>query len=192
MGCLLILGLVFGSQLASPFGALTPSTPTNDAVASPTVALPATASPADREGAFAVLTANIAHYRSIFEQGQAIIGHAQYANGEEGRVTMEDPNSAARLWDYRKDSKPELDLSFLGAFRRAADKHFTADNEPQAIRDWLDGMSFMHDDLDRWVHVAAEWQISTRTSHADLNAAAAMVGQDLVKAEADASVVQRG
>jgi hypothetical protein len=89
-GCLLFLGLVFGSQPASPFGAGTPSTPTNDAAASLTVALPATASPADGQAAFAVLTANIARYRRIFEQGQAIIDHAQHANGEEGPGAMED------------------------------------------------------------------------------------------------------
>jgi hypothetical protein len=47
-------------------------------------------------------------------------------------------------------------MSFLDAFRQA-DKHFTADNEPQAIRDWVDDMSFMHDDLSRWVHVAAHY-----------------------------------
>ena len=87
------------------------------------MALPATASPADRQAAFAVLTANIAHYRRIFEQGRAIIDHAQHANGEEGPGAMEDPNSAvARFRDYRKNSNPELDMSFLDAFRRA-DKH---------------------------------------------------------------------
>jgi hypothetical protein len=191
-GCLLFLGLVFGSQLASPFGAVTLSTPINNAAASLTVALPATASPVDRESAFAVLTANIAHYRSIFEQGQAILGQAQYANDEEGSVAREDPTSAAaRFRDYRKNVNPELDLSFLDAFRRA-DKHFTADNEPRAIRDWVDDMSFMHDDLSRWVHVAVDYQTSTSTSQADLDAAAETVRQDLVKAEVDASAVQRG
>jgi hypothetical protein len=191
-GCLLFLGLVFGSQPASPFGAGTPSTPTNDAAASLTVALPAPASPADRQAAFAVLTANIAHYRRIFEQGRAIIDHAQHANGEEGPGAMEDPTSAAaRFRDYRKNSNPELDMSFLDAFRRA-DKHFTADNEPQAIRDWVDDMSFVHDDLGRWVHVAVDYQLSTSTSRSDLDAAAETVHQDLGKAEADASAVQRG
>jgi hypothetical protein len=58
--------------LASPFGAVTLNTPINNAAASLTVALPATASPVDQKSAFAVLTANIAHYRSIFEQGQAM------------------------------------------------------------------------------------------------------------------------
>jgi hypothetical protein len=139
-----------------------------------------------------VLTANIAHYRSIFEQGQAIFGQAQYANDEEGSVAREGPTSAAaRFRDYCKNVNPELDLSFLDAFRRA-DKHFTADNEPRAIRDWVDDMSFMHDDLSRWVHVAVDYQTSTSTSQADLDAAAETVRQDLVKAEADASAVQRG
>ncbi len=73
-----------------------------------------------------------------------------------------------------------------------ADKHFTADNEPQAIRDWVDEMSFMHDDLGRWVHVAVDYQLSTSTSRSDLDAAAETVHQDLGKAEADASAVQRG
>jgi hypothetical protein len=191
-GCLLFLGLVFGLQLASPFGAVTLSTPINDAAASLMMALPATASPADRESAFAVLTANIAHYRSIFEQGQATLGQAQYANDEKGPVAREDPPSAAvRFRDYCKNVNPELDMSFLAAFRRA-DKHFTADNEPQALRDWVDDMSFMHDDLSRWVHVAVDYQISTISSRADLEAAAETVRQDLVKAEADASAVQRG
>jgi hypothetical protein len=105
---------------------------------------------------------------------------------------MEDSTSAAaRFRDYRKNSNPELDMSFLDAFRRA-DKHFTADNEPQAIRDWVDDMSFMHDDLGRWVHVAVDYQLSTSTSRSDLDAAAETVHQDLGKAEADASAVQRG
>ncbi len=191
-GCLLFLGLVFGSQSASPLGAVTPSTPTFDAAASLTVALPAPASPADREAAFAVLTANIAHYRSIFERGQAIIGQAQYANDEQGPVATQDPTSAAaRFRDYRTNANPELDMSFLDAFRQA-DKHFTADDEPQAIRDWVDDMSFMHDDVRRWVHVAVDYQMSTSTSQADLDAAAETVRQDLVNAEADASAVQQG
>jgi hypothetical protein len=191
-GCLLFLGLVFGSQLASPFGAVTLSTPINDAAASLTVALPAAASPADRESAFAVLTANIAHYRSTFEQGQANLSQAQYANDEEGSAAREDPTStAARFRDYRKNVNPELDMSFLAAFRQA-DKPFTADNEPQALRDWVDDMSFMYDDLSLWVHVAVDYQTSPSTSQADLDAAAATVRQDLVKAEVDASAVQRG
>ncbi|HEX4099105.1 MAG TPA: hypothetical protein VHY21_00990 [Pseudonocardiaceae bacterium] len=157
-----------------------------------TVALPATASPADRQAAFAVLTANIAHYRRIFEQGRAIIGQAQHANGEEGSGAMEDPTSAAaRFRDYRKNSNPERDMSFLDAFRRA-DKHFATDNEPRAIRDWVDDMSFLHDDLGRWVHVAVDYQLSASTSRSDLDAAAETVHQDLGKAEADASAVQRG
>ncbi len=137
-GCVLFLGLVFGSQLVPPFGAATPSTWINDAAASLTVTLPPTASPTDREAAFAVLTASIAHYRSIFEQGPAIIGQAQRANGEDTLVAMGDPNFAAARFRYYRG--PELDTSFLDAFRQA-DKHFTADNEPQAIRDWVDDMS---------------------------------------------------
>jgi hypothetical protein len=70
------------------------------------------------------------------------------------------------------------DIAWLDAFRRA-DKHFTADNEPQAIRDWVDDMSFMHDDLGRWVHVAVDYQLSTSTSRSDLDAAAETVHQDL-------------
>jgi hypothetical protein len=191
-GCVLFVGLVFGSQCAFPFGAVTPSTPINDTAASLTVALPLTVSPADREAAVAVLTANIAHYRSIFAQGQAIIGHAQHANGEDALVTMEDPNSAAaRFQYYRKNSNPEHDMSFLDAFRQA-DKPFTTDSEPQAIRDWVDDMSFMQDDLSRWVHVAVDYQSSTSTSQADMDAAAETVRQDLAKAEADASAVQQG
>jgi hypothetical protein len=82
-------------------------------------------------------------------------------------------------------------MSFLDAFRQA-DKHFTADNEPQAIRDWVDDMSFMHDDLGRWLHVAVDYQSSTSTPQADLHTAAESVRQDLVKAEVDANAVQRG
>ncbi|MGH7745005.1 MAG: hypothetical protein ACREQ5_09430 [Candidatus Dormibacteria bacterium] len=191
IGCLLFLGLVFCSQSASPFGALTSSPPINGTAASLMVASSATASPADREGAFAVLTANIAHYRNVFEQGQAIIDHTQYANGEEVRVAMEDPSSAAaRFLDYRENSNPELDMTFLDAFRQA-DKGFTTHDEPQAIRDWVDDMSFMHDDLARWVHVAVDYQSSTK-SQVDLDAAAATVRQDLAQAEADARAVERG
>jgi hypothetical protein len=187
-GCVLFLGLVFAWQLVSPFGAVTPSTPINDTAASLTVALFPTASPADREAAFAVLTANIAHYRSIFEQGQSIIDQAQHTNGEEALVAMEDPNSAAtRFRYYRKNSNLEFDMSFINAFRQA-DKYFTTDNEPQAVRDWVDDMSFMHDDLSRWVHIAVDYQ----SSQADVDAAAETVRQDLVKAQADARAVQQG
>jgi hypothetical protein len=105
---------------------------------------------------------------------------------------MEDPTSAAvRFRDYCNNVNPELDLSFLTAFRQA-DKPFTADNEPQAIRDWVDDMSFMHHDLRRWVQVAVDYQTSPSTSQTDLDAAAETVRQDLVTAEADASAVQRG
>ncbi len=188
-GCLLSLGLVFCSQSASPFGPVTSSPPINGAAASQTVASSATASPADREGAFAVLSANIAHYRSVFDQGQTIIDHTQYANGEEVRAAMEDPSSAAaRFLDYRQNSNPERDMTFLDAFRQA-DRAFTAQDEPQAIRDWLDDMSFMHDDLARWVHVAVDFQSSTK-SLADLDDAAATVRQDLAQAEADARAVE--
>ncbi|MDQ2791682.1 MAG: hypothetical protein M3Y73_19040, partial [Actinomycetota bacterium] len=179
---MLFLGLVFGSQVAFPFGAVTPSTPANDAAASLTVASPATASPADRDAAFAVLTASVAHYRSILEQDQAIIGHARHPNGGEGLVAMEDPSSAAaRFASYLKNSSPELDMSFLDAFRKA-DKYFTADNEPQALRGWLDDMSFMHDDLGRWTHLAVDYQGSTSTSQDDLDAADETVRHYLVKA----------
>ncbi|MGH3610352.1 MAG: hypothetical protein ACRDRD_20035, partial [Pseudonocardiaceae bacterium] len=65
---------------------------------------------------------------------------------------------------------------------------FTADNEPRAIRDWVDDMSFMRDDLSRWVHVAVDYH----SSQADVDAAAETVGQDLAKAQADARAVQQG
>ncbi|MGH3513257.1 MAG: hypothetical protein ACRDQV_11125 [Pseudonocardiaceae bacterium] len=187
-GCVLFLGLVFGSQLVSPLGVVTPSTPINETAVSLTLALFPTGSPADREAAFAVLTANIAHYLSIFEQGQAIIGQAQHVNGEEAVVAMADPDpAAARFQYYRRNSDPEFDMSFLDAFRQA-DRHFTADNEPRAIRDWVDDMSFMRDDLSRWVHVAVDYH----SSQADVDAAAETVGQDLAKAQADARAVQQG
>ena len=115
-----------------------------------------TASPADREAASAVLTASIAHYWSVFAQGQAII-HAQHAKSQEVMMAMEVPNSvAARFRYYLENLSPERGMGFLDAFRQA-DKHFTADNEPQAIRDWVNDMSFMHDDLSRWMHVAAHY-----------------------------------
>ncbi|MGB9281912.1 MAG: hypothetical protein WCB57_17840 [Pseudonocardiaceae bacterium] len=182
---MLFLGLVFGSQLVPLFGAATTSTPINDVAVSLTMTLPPTASPGDREAAFAVLTANIAHYRSIFEQGPAIIDEAQHANDEKSPVVMGHLNfAAARLRYYRG---PEPDMSFLDAFRQA-DQHFTADNEPQAIRDWVDDMSFMQDDSSRWVHVAVDYQ----SSQADVDAAAETVRQDLAKAQADARAVQQG
>ena len=188
IGCLLLLGLVFCSH---PSGAGTPSPALKLATASLTVASPATASPAGREDAFAVLAANIAHYRNVFEQGQAIIDHTQYANGAEVRMAMEDPKSAAaRFRDYRQNFTPELDRSFLDAFKEA-DRNFTVHNEPQAVRDWVDDMSFMHDDLGRWVHVAVDYQ-SSINSQADLDDAAGQVRQDLAKAQADARAVRRG
>jgi hypothetical protein len=61
-------------------------------------------------------------------------------------------------------------------------------DEPQAIRDWVDDMSFMQDDLSRWVHVAVDYQ----SSQADVDAAAEAVRQDLAKAQADARAVQQG
>lgn len=146
---LLFLGLVVCSQSASPFGAVRSSPPIAMATASTTVALPAAASPADREDAVAVLAANITHYRNVFAQGHAIIDHTQYASAAEVWMAMEDPSSAAaRFQDYRHNFNPELDRSFLDAFRRA-DRHFTVDNEPRAIRDWVDDMTFLHEDLDR-------------------------------------------
>ena len=177
-GCVLSLGLILAaSQLVSPLGTFTPGMPMNDTEASLTVASFPTTSPAEREAAFAVLTANIAHYRSIFEQGQAIISQAQHANGEEG----------ARSRYHYKNSKPELDMSFIDAFRQA-DKYLMTGDEPQAIRDWVDDMSFMQDDLSRWVHVAVDYQ----SSQADVDAAAEAVRQDLAKAQADARAVQQG
>jgi hypothetical protein len=49
----------------------------------------------------------------------------------------------------------------------------------------------MQDDLGKWVQVAVDYQISSK-SQADLDAAAAKVRQDLAKAEADARAVRRG
>lgn len=189
--CLLFLGLVFCSPSASPFGAVRSSPQITVARASLTGASPATASPADREDAFALLAANITHYRDVFEQGRTIIDHTQYANAAEVRMAMNDPTSAAaRFHRYRQNSKLELDQSFLDAFRQA-DRRFTVDNEPRAIRDWVDNMTFLHEDLGRWVQVAIDYQSSTR-SQADLDNAAAAVCQDLAKAQADAHAVRRG
>ena len=189
--CLLFLGLIFCSHSASPFRAVRSSPPVTVATASLTVASPATASPADREGAFAVLAANITHYRNVFARGQAIIDHTQYASGAQVQIAMEDPNSAAaRFQDYRQKSHPELDQSFLDAFRRA-DRNFTVDDEPRAIRAWVDDMTFLHEDMGRWVQVAIGYQSSTK-SQADLDNAAAAVHQDLAKAQADAYAVRRG
>jgi hypothetical protein len=188
---LLFLGLVFCLHSASLVGAVRSSPPVTVATASLTVASSAPASPADREGAFAVLAANITHYRSVFERGQAIIDHTQYANGAEVRMAMEDPGSAAaRFQDYRQNSNPERDQSFLDAFRRA-DRYFMVDDEPGAIRDWVDDMTFLHEDLGRWVQVALGYQSSTQ-SQTDLDDAAAAVHQDLAKAQADAFAVRRG
>jgi hypothetical protein len=136
-GYLLFLGLVFCSQAASPFGAVRSSPPIAMATASTTVTVPAAASPADREDAVAVLATNITHYRNVFAQGQAIIDHTQYASAAEVRMAMADPSSAAaRFQDYRHNSNPELDRSFLDAFWQA-DRHFTMDkNHEQSVTGW--------------------------------------------------------
>jgi hypothetical protein len=176
-GCLLFVGLVLASPSVPQFGTVNPGIPINGNEPSLTVASFPTTSPAEREAAFAVLTADIAHYRSIFERCQAIIGQAQHANGEEG----------ARFRYYCKNPKTESDMSFIDAFRRA-DKYFMTGDEPQAIRDWVDDMSFMQDDVTQWVHVAVDHQ----SSQADVDAAAETVRQDLAKAQADARAVQRG
>jgi hypothetical protein len=162
------------------------------ATASLAVATPVTVSPADRQAAFAVLAANVRHYRNVFEQGQAIIDHTQYGSGAKIRMAIKDPSSAAAWFqNYRQNSQPELDQSFLDAFRQA-DRHFTVDNEPRAMRHWVDDMTFLHEDLGRWVQVALGYYQTSTQSQTDLDDAAATVHQDLAKAQADAYAVRRG
>ncbi len=147
----------------------------------------AVASPADRAAA-AILTANIAHYRDEFQQGQNIVGTTQYADAWEGLAAMEDPTSAAaRFRDYRQFPGPETDVSYMDAFRQA-DNHLTAANEPPVISDWMNDMGTMQTDLNKWVHVVVDYQIRNR-SQTDLDAAAATVNEDLAKADADTQAV---
>jgi hypothetical protein len=107
-----------------------------------------------------------------------VAGPQRAGPGGEGRTRPPPPQGSGTT---AKNSNPELDLSFLDAFRQA-DKHFTANNEPQALRDCVDDMSFMQDDLSRWVHVAVDYQMSTSTSQADLDATAETVRHDLMEA----------
>ncbi|MFC0545716.1 hypothetical protein [Kutzneria chonburiensis] len=85
-----------------------------------TSAAPPVASAQDRAAAVAILTANAQHYRDMFHQGQAIIGHTQYADAFAGLAAMDDPNSAAaRFRDYWQNPGPERDLSCDDAFGQA-------------------------------------------------------------------------
>jgi hypothetical protein len=150
------------------------------------------ASAADRTAAVQILTASVTHYRDEFLQGQAIIGHTQYASGTDGLTALyDDPTSAAaRFRDYRQNPGPERDLSGDTAFKQAGSV-FAPGNEPQAIRDWKNDLTHMTSDLNRWVSVAANYQIQRKTQ-ADLDAAAAKVEQDLAKLDADANAVGKG
>ncbi|QUQ64607.1 hypothetical protein JJ691_23270 [Kutzneria sp. CA-103260] len=49
----------------------------------------------DRAAAAGILTVCVQHYRDELYQGQAIIGHTQYADASAGLVAMDEPNSAA-------------------------------------------------------------------------------------------------
>jgi len=177
------------AQIPAPVPAPIPA-PALTSVAAP-VQAPAPASPADREAAYAALSASIAHYKDVFRQGQAVVGNTQYATSWDGLAAMNDPGSAAaKLRDYRQNPDPERDLSYMDAFK-AADSHFTADNEPQAISNWQDDMATMQSDLSQWVSVAVDYQIKNK-SQANLDGAANQVNQDLAKADADANAVRRG
>lgn len=215
-GCLLTLGLAlvttgvvmeaagYHPQMPAPTHAAPAPTPKpapkpapapTPAPASPSASVPApkpvpapVTPPADRAGAAAILAKSVAHYRAMFQQGQDIIGHTQYADGFAGLAAMDDPTSAAaRFRDYRQNPGPERDLSSDDAFSRA-DAKFTAANEPQAISDWRDDMGTAQGDLSQWVLVAVDYQISQK-SQADLDAAASKVEQDLTKADADVRAV---
>jgi hypothetical protein len=164
------------------------------ACGSPSSAAPAVSAAADGHtaaAAAAILMASDKHYRDEFHQGQAIIGHTQYADGAAGMAAMDDPTSAAaRFRDYRQNPGPERDLSGDDAFKQA-DANFTADTEPQAIRDWQNDLTPLTSDLIGWVLAAADYQIQGKTQ-ADLDAAAAKVEQDLGKLDADAAAVGKG
>jgi hypothetical protein len=171
--------------------ARTYSVPASAAPTSPSTRPPTVASQADRAAAAKILSDNVNHYRQVFHQGQAIIGHTQYPDAYAGLDAMNDPDSAAaRFRDYRQSPDPVNDLSYQSAFAQA-DEHFTADNEPQEISKWRDDMGTMSGDLYQWVNVAVSYKISGKTQ-ADLDAAATKVEQDLDRALTDVRAIAGG
>lgn len=199
-GCLTLLAVIIVVVLVNVFGG---GSPQSKAAASSSVpASPGTgallaptshtlAPVADRNAAYTILTASVAHYRQVFAQGRQVIGTTQYPDGQTGLAAMDDPTSAAaRFRDWRASTKIEQDLSSQTAFAQA-DKNFTADNEPPSISTWQDDMGNLSSDIIKWVDVATSYQISS-ASQADLDQAAAKVTADLTKANADAAAVQDG
>lgn len=211
LGCLLPLGLVavvisvlvaiFGNNGGNPKPAASANTPhatnktttrTMAALAGSPAPTSTVASAADRQAAYAILGASIARYQQEFVQGQQIVGHTQYPDGMTGLDAMNnDPNSAAAQFrDWRSNTGIERDISYQDAFGQA-DKHFTADNEPQAISTWRDDIANAQTDISQWISVATDYQISNKTQ-ADLDQAAAKVSADIAAATADANAVRAG
>src|SRR4051812_17464635 len=112
-----------------------------NAVGTPRLTSPRGISASAKAKVRSILLANAKHYREELDQGVRIIGSTQYSDSFAGLAAFDDPNSAAsRFRDYRKDSNPENDVSFLDAFKKA-DKFYNAQNEPDAIGTWRDQMS---------------------------------------------------
>ena len=153
---LMVIGTLDQPNTPAPAAAVPP--PAAPAAAAPAPAVSSVASVADRQAAYAALTANVEHYRQIFQQGQAIVAATHYPDAMTGLAEMQDPTSAAaRFAAYRQNPNPTADISLQDAFTQA-DSHFTADNEPQSISTWRDDVSTAQSDIGGWIDVVVDYR----------------------------------
>lgn len=141
----------------------------------------------DSSKAQQVLLASVQHYSDLLATGQQIIGRTQYADAAAYGRAYGDPKSAAAAFTkYRLSPNPEADTTFVDSARQAAAAN--GGHSTRTLDKWSRDMAKAKSDLGHWVAAAAEFQQGAATQAA-LDAAAALVTQDLATAKADAAAV---
>ena len=168
-----------GTTGAGPAAKASPSA----SAATPTPS-PAKLSAAQKAAVQKILGDSVAHYSGLLTAGEQALGTTQYVDAGAGLAAFNDPNSAAsRFSNWRTGSKPEQDISSDAAFSQAV-QNYSAENQPDAISSWQADMIGAEADLNAWIRIAVEWQISGATS-AQLAAADQKVRADLQTALQD-------
>jgi hypothetical protein len=191
LGCLIMAGFVAVMSIMIAFASCGAKDTKSVSPASSKAVEPSVKPDGDRGAAADTLSANVAHFRDMFDKAQKIIGRTQYKTSSDGLAALYDPSSAAaKFADFRKSSNIERDMSYQNAFREA-DQHFTAETEPAAIDEWRNTMGDTTGYINTWVSVATSYQIKGKTQ-TELDAAAGKVLSGLDKAQGLADAVRAG
>ncbi|MFD0639063.1 hypothetical protein [Catenulispora yoronensis] len=129
-----------------------------------------------------ILLASVQHYTDLLATGQTIIGTTHYASEAAYSQAFTDSTSpAAAFAKFRLSPNPEADATYTEAVNEATAAY---DGKPGTLNQWTRDMAKAKWDLSDWVATASRYQQGTAAQD-DLDAAAALVTQDLATAKAD-------